>query len=291
MGESNGIGKRGFMKGALGIGAAAVAAAVSWPASSWVKKAEAQLLATGIDPNSVLARVKKEGKLRVGYAQTDVWFYKDVKANRLMGVYYEVAEALSKELEVPFEYKEVSWADSTIALRKGDFDVFVSSLFYTIPRALVVAYTMPLWHKGSLAITHKDNAGRFKSIADFNRPDVTFSVNVGTREEHLLKQMFPKAKIISTSGQEALAAEPVHVKKADLWVNDDIVAAVFAKKNSWAHVIDEAHPFGRTANTWAIRYGDPAWKAFLDLWSDHMVSSGFMDDQYNRYKELLLAGS
>ncbi len=281
------INKRTFMKSALGIGGLGLAA-------KWLggfgspREASAQLLESGIDEKSVLARVKKEGKLRVGYAQTLPWFHKDAKTGSLAGIYYDVAGALAKELEVKVEYQEVSWADATVALRKGDFDLFGSSLFYTVPRSLVVNYTAPLWHKGHLAVSHKDNARRFKSIADFNRPDVTFSINVGTREEHVLKVMFPKAKIVTTSGQIVLAAEPVRTKKADLWVTGDLDALLFAKKNSaWAQVVDPSHPFGRGANTWAIRYGDPAWKFFLDMWVDNAVESGLVQQRYDFYfKEL-----
>ena len=279
--------KRTFMKSALGVGGIGVATRLLGGLGS-PREAYAQLLESGIDEKSALARVKKEGKLKVGYAQTLPWFHKDAKTGSLAGIYYDVAEALAKELEVKAEYQEVSWADATVALRKGDFDVFGSSLFYTVPRALVVNFTAPLWHKGHLAVCHKDNARRFKSTADFNRPDVTFSINVGTREEHVLKVMFPKAKIITTSGQIVLAAEPVRTKKADLWVTGDLDALLFAKKNSaWAQVVDPNHPFGRGANTWAIRYGDPAWKFFLDMWVDNAVESGLVQQRYDFYfKEL-----
>ena len=281
------ISKRTFMKSALGVGGLGLAAKLLDGLGS-PREAYAQLLESGIDEKSALARLKKEGKLKVGYAQTLPWFHKEAKTGSLAGIYYDVAEALAKELEVKAEYQEVSWADATVALRKGDFDVFGSSLFYTVPRALVVNYTAPLWHKGHLAVSHKDNARRFKSTADFNRPDVTFSINVGTREEHVLKVMFPKAKIITTSGQIVLAAEPVRTKKADLWVTGDLDALLFAKKNSaWAQVVDPSHPFGRGANTWAIRYGDPAWKFCLDTWVDNAVESGLVQQRYDVYfKEL-----
>ncbi|HEV8672522.1 MAG TPA: transporter substrate-binding domain-containing protein [Methylomirabilota bacterium] len=277
--------KRGFMKAALGLGSVAVTTRLG---GGWLREAHGQLLESGIDPKSVLARVKKDATLKVGYAQTPAWFYKDAKTNKLAGIYYDVAENFAKELEVKLDYQEVSWANATVDLRKGDFDVFVSSLFYTIPRALVVNYVAPMWHKGHLAICHRDAASRFKSAADFNRPDVTFSVNVGTREEHVLKMLFPKAKIITTSGQIALSAEPVRTKKADLVVMGDLDVMAFAAKNSWAHIVDEGHPFGRGANTWAIRHGDPTWKFFLDMWADNMVESGFMQERFNHYRELLV---
>ena len=258
-------------------------------AAAATREAQAQILDSGIDPKSVLARLKKDGKLRVGYSQTNPWFRKDAKSGNLIGIYHDVALELAKALEIEAEFHEVSWANATVGLRKGDFDVFGSSLFYTMPRALVVNYIGPMWRKGRLVVTHKDNADRFKSAADFNNEDVTFSVNVGSAEENWVKTSFPKAKIITTSGNITLSAEPVRTKKADLWATGDLDALLFESKNrSWAHIIDRENPVGLTANTWAIRYGDTAWKFFLDMWADKMVTSGFMQERFDHYlKETL----
>jgi ABC-type amino acid transport substrate-binding protein len=246
-------------------------------------KANAQILESGIDPKSVLARIKKDGKIRVGYAQTVPWFNKNAATGKFEGIYYDVIEKLAAELEVKTEYHEVTWANATVGLRKGDYDIFGSSLFYTIPRALVVSYVYPMWRQGRIALTHKDNASRFKSAADFNKPDVTFSVNVGSSEENWVKATFPQAKIITTSGNIALSAEPVRAKKADLWITGDLAVRLFAQKNPWAHVIDGDRPIGLTPNTWAIRYGDPEWKAFLDMWANFVVGSGYMKERYDHY--------
>ncbi len=50
---------------------------------------------------------------------------------------------------------------------------------------------------------------------------------------------------------------------------------------------DAANLFCPGDNTWAIRYGDTAWKYFLDMWADHMVASGFMQERYNHYLDVL----
>jgi len=273
----------------LKLGGAGILAAGLATAAGSTREAHAQILDSGIDPKSVLANLKKEGVLRVGYSQTKPWFQKSAKTGKLTGIYFDVMEELAKALEIKAEYQEVSWSNATVGLRKGDFDVFGSSLFYTMPRALVVNYVGPMWRKGRLAVTHKDNAGRFKTSADFNKEDVTFSVNVGSSEENWVKMNFPKAKVIATSGNIILAAEPVRAKKADLWATGDLDAILFARKNaSWAHIIDRDNPSGLTANTWAIRYGDIAWKNFLDMWSDKMVTSGFMQERFDHYLDEIM---
>lgn len=274
--------KRMLFKSALGLGGLAAAGSVLRQGGG-VREAYAQMLKSGISEDSVLAKVKRENKLVVGYSQTVPWFQRDAKSGKLAGIYYDVMEELARNLEIEVEYTEASWANATVGLRKGDYDVFGSSLFYTIPRALVANYIGPMWSKGRMIITHKDKANRFKSVDDLNSPDVTFSVNVGSAEEDWVRKTFPKAKIITTSGQIALSAEPVRTGKADAWATGEEDAIIMAMKNDWAHIINRDNPTDQNPNTWAIRYGDPEWKFFLDMWAEKMVVSGFVKQRREHY--------
>jgi len=238
---------------------------------------------------SVLAKCRKEGVLRVGYAQTGPWFYKDAKTGELNGIYKDVVDQLAKEIQVKVEWKETTFANVTVALRRGDFDLFGSSLTYLVPRALVVDFVGPYYSKGSLLMCHKDNAGRFKTAADLNSADVTFSVTSGASEEPRIPLLFPaKPKVITTTGQVSLGAEPVRAKKADVWISGDSDVILLAKRNeSWAHVIDAGNPLDRRPNTLAIRYGDPEWKSFLDFHGKFMTINGEVERLFKFHMEKL----
>lgn len=277
------INRRSMFKTMLGLGAASAAGAIS-TSTGGIRQAYAQMLASGIPEDSVLAKVKEEGVLRVGYSQTVPWFQRDAKSGNLTGIYYDVMEELGRNLEIEIEYQEVSWSNATVGLRKGDYDVFGSSLFYTMPRALVANYIGPMWSKGRMIITHKDKIDRFSSVDDLNSSDVTFSVNVGSAEEDWVKNTFPQAQIITTSGQIALSAEPVRTGRADAWATGEEDALIFQAKNSdWARIINPDNATDQNPNTWAIRYGDPTWKSFLDMWAEKMVVSGFVASRREHY--------
>ena len=261
----------------LGTGAAVTGAVAS-------SSAQAQVLDSNIAKDSVLAKVRAGGILRAGYAQTPLWFFKDAKSGQLRGVYHDLMEQFAKDLEMKVEWQEVTFANATIGLRKGDFDVFASSAVYTVPRGLACNFIGPLWSKGSLAIVHKDNAGKYKTIADLDSPDVIFSVSAGASEEQRMKAMFPKAQFTAVAGQQALAAEPVRTKRATVYVVGDSDAIVLAKRNAdWAHIIDVDNPFDKRPNTWMIRHGDMAWKNFLDGWANFAVTNGQVKALYDRY--------
>ncbi|MEY4679656.1 MAG: substrate-binding periplasmic protein [Alphaproteobacteria bacterium] len=277
-------GKRDFLKGAAMLGAASGLVAAGAPP----REALAQVLETGIRPDSVLAKIRKDGVLRVGYSQTGPWFYKDARTGDLGGIYKDVCDRLAKEIEIKLEYKEVTFANATVGLRRGDYDLYGSSLTYTMARALTVDYIGPLYSKGSLLLIHKDNAGRLKTAADLNDPGVTISVTAGASEEARIPVLWPKAKVITTTGQVALGAEPVRAKRADAWMSGDSDVLLFAKRNaSWAAVIEPDKPIDKRPNTWAVRYGDPEWKNFLDFWGAFVVVNGEMDRLFAHHMEKL----
>jgi polar amino acid transport system substrate-binding protein len=275
--DSPDMSKRSIFAGAVAVGAMASLVVAPRPAM-------AQLLDTGIDPKSVLAKVKKGGALQVGYSQTPLWFFKDAKSGELRGVYKDLVDMLASDLEMTVNWQEVSFANATVGLRRGDFDLFGSSAVYTVPRALVSDFIGPLWSKGSLGIVRNEDAGKYKTVADLNSPDVTFSVSAGASEEQRMPQLFPKAKVIAVTGQQAMAAEPVRTGRATVFVTGDSDALVLAKRNaSWAHIIDPAHPFDKRPNTWLVRHGDPAWTNFLDFWATYVTGSGQVQALYNKY--------
>ena len=283
MDDNTNDGKRDFLKSAafLGVGAGLLAAGAT------PRDAMAQILETGIREDSSLSKVRKAGVMRVGYSQTGPWFYKDAKTGDLGGIYKDAVDRLAKEMELKVEYKEVTFQNSTVGLRRNDYDLYGSSLTYTMARAMVVDYIGPLWSKGSLLMVHKDNAGKFKTVSDFNDPNVTFSVVAGGSEEPRIPILFPKAKLITTTGQVVLGAEPVRAKKADVWMSGDSDVLLFAKRNSWAQVIEPDKPIDKRPNTWAIRYGDPEWKHFLDFFAVFLTVNGEMERLFKHHMEVL----
>ena len=276
-------GKRDFLRTAavLGVAGGMLGSAIA------PRAATAQMLETGIREDSSLAKVRKEGVMRVGYSQTGPWFYKDAKTGELGGIYKDAVERLAKEMEVKVDWKEVTFQNSTVGLRKGDYDLYGSSLTYTTARAVVVDYVGPLWSKGSLLMVHKDNAARFKKLSDFDDPKVTFSVVAGGSEEPRIPILFPKAKLITTAGQVVLGAEPVRAKKADVWMSGDSDVLLFAKRNNWAHVFEPNVPIDKRPNTWAVRYGDTEWKHFLDMYGAFLVVNGEMERLFKLHMEKL----
>jgi ABC-type amino acid transport substrate-binding protein len=275
------------MVGALGAAGAAAALGTD----GLVKSASAQLLQSGIRDDSILAKVKKEGVLRIGFSQSPPLFYIDPKTGQMTGGYKDLCDLLCKEMEVKPAYQEETWANSTVSLRAGKYDLFGSSLTAITSRMMTIDYVGPLWSKGYLFMVHKDNAGRFKRASDLNREDVVISVGAGTSEAQRVPVLFPKAKLITISGGSLLAVEPVRAKRAHAFGAADIDVIFSHNKNKdWAVLIDPNNPIERRWTTWAIRYGDPEWKSFLTTWIQNQVLMGEVKRLYDFYVEQTIRG-
>jgi len=73
---------------------------------------------------------------------------------------------------------------------------------------------------------------------------------------------------------------PVRAKPADIRTTGDLDVMLFQRGNSSrAHIVNADASIGMMANSCAIRYGDNAWKYFLDTWTDHMVGSGLKKER------------
>ena len=278
-------GKRDFLKQATLFGAAAGAAGAAMAPGVTL----AQVLDTGVRDDSILAKCRKEGVLRVGYAQTGPWFYKDAKTGELNGIYKDVVEQLAKELQVKVDWKEVTFANSTIALRRGDYRPVRLVADLSGSARARGRFRRPLLLEGLAAAVPQGQCRRFKTAADANKPDVTFSVTSGASEEPRIPLLFPaKPKVITTTGQVSLGAEPVRAKRADVWISGDSDVILLAKRNeSWAHVIDPGNPLDRRPNTLAIRYGDPEWKSFLDFYGRFLTINGEVERLFKFHMEKL----
>src|SRR5260370_39827420 len=88
------VSKRSLLTGALAVGAGPPVLA------GGSQDATAQLLESGIDPKSVLSKVKKGGALEVGHAQLPLWGLKDAQSGELRGIYTDLvgcpAQALAR---------------------------------------------------------------------------------------------------------------------------------------------------------------------------------------------------
>jgi ABC-type amino acid transport substrate-binding protein len=236
-------------------------------------------------PDSVLTKVKNEGTLKVCYAQTTPDAYKDPKTGEWHGVFIDLTDELAAWMKVKVQPVEVQFSTVILALNRGDCDLFGASLLYNAPRAMEVNYIIPFAAKGMNAVIAADNPKHFTRPEDFNQDGVTLAAVAGSRDYEVAKRIFPKAKLLALQPPTDIQLfETVRRGDADAAFANGITIRWWLKNpdSKWATIAFK-DDFSTQPNGWAIRYGDPAWKDFLDSFARWALANNRARDLYESY--------
>jgi len=152
-------------------------------------------LALAQSGSSRLDEIVKSGKLRVCTPGD----YKPFSFFRPDGAYegldIDLVQASAKALGVEVEMVKSAWP----TLMK-DFiekcDVAVGGISVTLDRQKTAFFTAPYMVNGKAPITKCENAAKFQTVADIDKPGVTVIENPGGSNERFARANFKQAKIV-----------------------------------------------------------------------------------------------
>jgi polar amino acid transport system substrate-binding protein len=236
-----------------------------------------------------LDKVKQSGVIKACLAQQQPDNYKDPRTGQWTGVMVDLLNELAKWMKVQVNITEVGWDVAVLSLKQGTCDLFASSIVYTAPRAMEIAFVTPFGAKGDNVVIDKKNPKNIKSHDDLNNPNVTIVAELGTREHENAQRFFPKAHILAVK-------VPSTVQVIDWVKRGDADAAVLPTITArwWLNVPENAawatmgfpdNDFGNAPNGWAVRQGDPDWLAFLNSFSGWVTANGLAKQLYADYLE------
>jgi len=264
---------------------------------SWCRKLGVAAFALGVSLGlsqaalaaSALDQVKQSGVIKVCLAQQQPDNYKDPRTGQWTGVMVDLLNELTKWMKVKAEIAEVGWDVAVLSLKQGTCDLFASSIVYTAPRAMEIAFVTPFGAKGDNIIIDKKNPKSIKAHADLNNPSINIIAELGTREHDNAQRFFPKAHILAVK-------VPSTVQVIDWVKRGDADAAVLPTISArwWLNVPENAawavmgfldNDFGNAPNGWAVRQGDPDWLAFLNSFAGWITANGMAKQLYDAYLE------
>ena len=175
-----------------------------------------------------LERIRREGVVRVGYANEAPYAYMDSQANRLTGEAPEIIRSVMAELGV----KEVEGVLTEFGalipgLKAKRFDVIAAGMYITPERCAQIAFSDPTYVIGEAFIAKAGNPLNLHSFEDVSKHETaTIGVMAGAVEHGYAKKIgVPASRIIvfpdNVSGLDGVRAGRVDVFAAtSLTVND-----------------------------------------------------------------------
>ena len=232
---------------------------------------------------SMIENVIKKGRLKIGMSTFVPWAMKD-KNGELTGFEIDVAKRLAKDMGVKAEFVPTQWSGIIPALITGKFDIIIGGMGITPKRNLKVNFTNPYDYTGMSLVAGKKLAKGFKSLDDFNKPDVTIAVRMGATSAAAVKKYMPKAKL-RRFDDEAQAVQEVLNGRAHAMVSSAPLPAFQALKHPDRLFLPLEENFTKEPIAFAIKKGDFDSYNFLNNWISVITSEGWIQERKHYWFE------
>jgi polar amino acid transport system substrate-binding protein len=172
-----------------------------------------------------------------------------------------------------------------VGVQSGKFDIVVSGIFSTIPRAMQVTFSRPVLLVGLSAVSRAGD-NRFKTVDDLAKSGLVVAVTAGEVGHSYAQKHLPKAKLIVMDTPDITRPMlEVISGRADIGIADSMSVFNFV----------EAHK-GKVNNVFAERplflYGtglmlprDLQWKDFIDQAINFLEYSKVLERLEKKYKK------
>jgi polar amino acid transport system substrate-binding protein len=256
------------------LAAAVMALAILLPPLALAQNANQQLAAS-----SVLETIKKRGVIKIGMSTFVPWAMRD-KNGELIGYEIDVAKQLAEDMKVKVEFAPTAWDGIIPALLAGKFDLIIGGMSITPERNLTVNFTLPYANSGTHMVASKELAAGFKSLEDFDKPDVVLAVRRGATPATAAKRLMPKATLRQFD-EDALALQEVLNGKAHAFVTSTPTPAFEALKHPDKLFLPIPEPFVQGAEGFALRKGDPDALNFFNNWILLRQQDGWLKERHD----------
>lgn len=214
-------------------------------AAACIALAATSLTSLSANAETTLERAKKDGYIRVGFANEAPFGYA-TPDGKLTGEAPEVAKAVLAKMGIPQVDGVLTEFGSLIpGLKAGRFDIIAAGMFITPKRCAEINYSEPSYGIGEAMLVAKGNP---KGIKDFSsikdNPDLKLAVMAGAVEGGFAKEAgVASGQIVSLPDQSSLVAA-VQSGRADAAALTALSIADMAKK---ADGVESTKPFGEVA--------------------------------------------
>ncbi|MFZ3044997.1 MAG: transporter substrate-binding domain-containing protein [Desulfatirhabdiaceae bacterium] len=238
---------------------------------------------TKLIAESTIEQVMKRGVLKVGMSTFVPWAMND-KSGQLVGFEIDVAKRRAADLGVKVEFVPTKWAGISPALLTGKFDVIVGGMSVQPGRNQKVNFSIPYDYTGQAIVAHKQLAAGFKTLEDFNKPEVTITARLGSSSVPTVKQYMPKAKL-TLFDDESQAYQEVINGKAHAMVGSAPTPAFQALKYPDTLFIPIEGTFTKEPIAFAVRKGDFDTMNYFNNWITVVESEGWLKERKHYWFE------
>lgn len=145
-----------------------------------------------------LHRIVESGELRVGMSGVQPPLNMRNRAGELIGLDVDLARALADAMDLELVLVERPFEELLGGLRKGDYDLVISSLTITPARNARVAFAGPYLISGATLLTREALLDELDSQEALDAADRTWGALTGSTGADLIREAFPRATLVTS---------------------------------------------------------------------------------------------
>lgn len=232
-----------------------------------------------------LQEILASKKIRLGTVAYPPMTQIDSKTGNLTGIWVDGPKFMFKQMGLDVEFVEVKWATFASALQSSQIDVFVGGSFATPKRSLALDFSRPVMYMGHSIAVRKEDASKFKSIADIDKEGITVATVLGSSGHEYAKEHFTKATIKALdTGDLTAGALDVLAGRSDAAIQDSfkIAQVVNLHRDQLVNVF-ENNPFHLVFVSYAVSRNNSALLQLINTSLDWMESTGKWEDLAKPY--------
>ena len=241
---------------------------------------QAQDVRDEIVSSSTIERVLKRGVLRAGMS-TFVPSGMRAANGELIGFEIDIATRVAKDLDVKIEFVPTQFSGLIPALLTGKFDLIMTGMELKSSRNLKVNFSIPYrWgQQGMLA--NKKLTADFKSMEDFNNPDVKFAVRRGAATPaDIVKTRWPKAQLLRFDDDQEAVQDVINGNAHGFVSSEPKISYYVADNAKVLHKPIDSSKLRRWPGAFAMRKGDVDTLNWFNNWIMLNTENGFIPERF-----------
>ncbi len=234
-------------------------------------------------------RVMQAGEIRCGYAMWAPALYKDVKADKITGIFYELMNEVGNRLDLKVVWAEESgWGTIVEGLNLGRYDMICAPLGHSSARAKFIAFGIPVFYTPMYGVVRLDDVRFDKDINKLNSEDYKIAVLDGELSSVTARQVFPEADTISLPQMNDYSGllKEVEGNKADITLVEPSVFRTYEKTNpDKLKILDGGEPVNIFPVSVGFSRGDVEFKNMINVTLQELMNDGTAERMIQKYEE------
>lgn len=230
-----------------------------------------------------LAQIQASGELRVCFWPNYHGIgFRDPRSGQITGLDADLARELAQQLKVRVKWVDTSFTQFIPDLQSDLCDVAMMGVTVTPQRATQVDFSEPYLRTDFYAVTTRNHL-RVRQWSDIDQPGIRVAVAAGAVHETVLRERLRYAELVVVRPPRTREGE-LEAGRVDVFMSDYPFTTRLQETNDWLQVLAPPSPYHLMDYAWAIRQGDPAWRAALNQFLALIKHDGRLRRVADRYR-------